>query len=775
MKKGKTNFRETVQNGIALLEQSEDQPGRRIRGIGAVADTVNFNRRLYPAEVLRDAVRRAQAKLARSLGNGHILGEADHPYGAPRLRELVVKWEAIVFNDTTLQVEVEGRLIPTAAGADAIAMMESGVLPGLSLRGYGDSDYDEETATETVTYLELTGFDLVFEPAFEAAGVTVFEQHQHREGRDMDEEEKGKGKEPVVNGKVDAKLAADLVEQTQRREAAEKAMAEAKQNADEQKAGADKRLAELEAQNAQLAEQAAEADRMKREAAVAQAITEAVKDLPYGAKLNESFSKGVRAAGLADVAAVAPYVAAKREEYDAIMAENKQAEAAARRGALGLVNVVGPVFEQETGQPAYTQFSHMLREQLAVRGLATERDLNTGKSRAEVLARQMTAAFDKQYGRELIAEHRAWTELQEATATSDLNLPYAVSRAIIGEAVPDIVAANVFDFGLIDASPTRVWFEAYAGESGSAPTISAEVVTADSDAWVAMAQKHLRRGTVTVTNSAVNVTYTEWTDYMIDYAGGRIYAFASPGAITDGQSIKVTYTYDLVAAGEGGAIQRGKGTLSYQDVSVHAHRLAGLINDEAIAFGQSQLGWDAPTRVISMLIRELREMLDVGIFSLAIAASVQSGNSGGTWTSASDTEADLIKKLGIAKVAVENDYYMPRYFVMSKTNADRVSNWTGLTREGFPDALLGAAGFANMQVKGLPVFATTAMPDSHILVVHPELVQHRVLSTRPMALKGPFQYRDASANLVAAQEWYVEEYNGSWVFVNNKGGSVRIV
>jgi hypothetical protein len=111
---------------------------------------------------------------------------------------------------------------------------------------------------------------------------------------------------------------------------------------------------------------------------------------------------------------------------------------------------------------------------------------------------------------------------------------------------------------------------------------------------------------------------------------------------------------------------------------------------------------------------------------------------------------------------------------MSKTNADRLSNWTGLTREGFPDALLGAAGFANMQVKGLPIFSTTAMPDTHILVVHPELVQHRVLSSRPMSLKGPFQYRDTNGNLVAAQEWYIEEYNGQWAFINNKGGYVRV-
>ena len=66
-----------------------------------------------------------------------------------------MKWESITFNETTRQVEVEGRLIPTSAGLNVITMMESGVLPGLSLRGYGDSDWNDAEQVEEVAYLEL--------------------------------------------------------------------------------------------------------------------------------------------------------------------------------------------------------------------------------------------------------------------------------------------------------------------------------------------------------------------------------------------------------------------------------------------------------------------------------------------------------------------------------------------------------------------------------------------------------------------------------------------
>lgn len=780
MKKGATKFRETVKGGITLLEQQEgERDGRRIRGVGAVADEINFNRRLYPAVVLRDAVRRAQAKLTRSLGNGHygILGEADHPPYSPRLLDTVVKWEAITYNETTRAVEVEGRLIPTAAGRDVIAMMESGVLPGLSLRGYGDSEFDTATGVETVTDLELTGFDLVFEPAFEGAGVTVFEQKQHREGsnREMDENEKDKGAgvattpDPVVG----AKLAADLAEQTARREAAEKAAAEAQQ-----------RVAQAEAEKKQLAEQAEELARMKRDAAVAQAIAEGTRDLPYGEKLNKAFTDAVIAAGLNDPAAVAAFITAKRAEYDVIVAENKaraeaavaearRGEAAARIAAMGGVQVLGPVIERETGVPAYAGVSVILQEQLARRGMSIGKNAKRDQSKAARFAAKYLEAFDRGYQSQLQHEASEMARLQEAMATTDLNLPYSVMRAVIAEAVPMLVAANVFDIDTVETSPTLLYFESYTAESGAAVTVSNEDVTADEGAWVNLANKRIRPGTVNVTLDTVGTQYTENDDYVIDYANGRLYTLPA-GDIADGASLDVDYIHEKVRGGENAPIQRGKGGLASQTITLAADRLAALISDEAIAFSATQMNWDAATRTVAMLTREIREYIDVGIFRLAVAQAVISGNTGGSWTAAGKDWDDLVEKLGVAKVAVENDYYEPVAFVASKTNAERISNWTGLTDLGFPDSILGAAGYASLQLKGLPVFSTTAMPDSVILVVHPELVQHRVLASRPMELKGPFQGRDGDGMLLPSQEWFVQEYNATFSHIVNKGGYVLV-
>lgn len=752
-----TKFREVVQGAVALLEETATAEGapRRLRGVGALADVVNQNRRLYPGDVLRDAVRRAEAKLTRSLSNGNILGEADHPQGSPRLLETVVKWEGLTFNETTKAVEVEGRIIPTDAGRNVTTLMENGVFPGLSLRGYGESEYDKETNVETVTYLELTGFDLVWEPSFVEAGVTVFEHKQPDKGSEMDEKEK---------------------DELRRREAAEE-LAEAKRVAAEKEAEA-KRLTEA---NAQLQEAASRR-------AVADAIAEATVALKYDAALVARVREAALAAGLADAAAVRTFVAAECAKLDAVIeavqaqaqrdAEAKriadEADEAKQRVEARGVRVVGPVIEKETGQPEYLEFSEQVRHELAVRHLV-ERDARRAASPAGELAGRMLAAFDKAYRSQLIQEHAARREWQEALATTDLNLPYSVARAVVAEAVPQLVAANIFDFGTIDGTPTRVWFKAYAAETGAAPTVTAEVVTSDEGAWVALANQYLRPGSVTVTNNAANVTYTEWSDYRIDYPGGRIYTLPNPGTIGDAATIKVTYTYDAIATGEGGAIQRGKTTLSYQDVAVAALRMSVLVNDEAAALGMSQFGWDPMSQSISSLIAEVNEKIDQAVFYLAINKALESGNNGGSWTAASDSEADLVKKMGIAAVAVRNDHYQPTAFVMSKTNADRLSNWTGLTREGFPDALLGAAGFENMQVKGLPVFSSVQMPDSHILVVNRELVQHRVLASRPMSLFGPFQYRNTDAKLTAQKEWYVEQYSGQWSFVANKGGYVRVI
>ena len=771
----KQKFREVVDDGVSLLEQTADRPGRRIRAIGAVADVVNRNGRRYSSSVLREAVERAQAKLSRSLGHGNaLLGEADHPQdNRPRVLLTVVKWEDIQFNETTRQIELEGRLIESSAGRDLLALMDAELYPGVSLRGYGTSDRvdgDDGALVEEVTWLELTGFDLVFEQSFPEAAVTVLEQSEEKNQDKIEEGESNMEKnaqDPVAEQAAavppvqDTELARKMTETMEKAQAAEKAQADA-----------EKALAEATAREAKLAEEKAaleavraELEKAQREREIAEAITEATAKLPYTQAINGRLTEAVKAAQPQTAEAVAALVEAKRAEYDAIVA-------AARVTAQGGIAVLGPVFERETGQPEFALPAYQLQEQMVARGRAAKRNLAQDATRGGLMARQMLESFDKAYRTQLIQESNDLRQWQEAESTTDLNLPYSVMRTIIPEVYAELVAANVFDVATIENSPARLYFENYAAESGAAPAIVDEVVTAALGGWVALANKRIRPGTVVLTNSGATVTYVENTDYVVDYANGRLYALTG-GAITNSQSLKIDYTYEKVRGGEGAGIQRGKGQLSFQTIETAADRLAALVNDEAMTFARTQLGWDAMTRTMAMLTREIREYIDQGMIRLAVANAIVSGNSGGSWTASGADYGDLVEKLGTAKVAVENDFYMPAYFLMSKTNADRLSNWTGLTRDGFPDAVLGAAGFANMQIKGLPVFSSVHMPDSVIVVGHPELVQHRVLASKPLHLEGPFQGY-SSGNVTAAKEWYAEEYNATVSLIPNKGGFVKV-
>jgi hypothetical protein len=432
------------------------------------------------------------------------------------------------------------------------------------------------------------------------------------------------------------------------------------------------------------------------------------------------------------------------------------------------------VIETETGTPEFARASFAFTERLVERNLTRRRDLRKLETPNAIFTRRYLAAYDRAFQSQLLAESARLSQWNEAETTSDLNLPYSVSRAIIEEAFPELVALSIFDFDLIDASPTNLYFESYSAESGAAPSVTDEAFTSVHGSWVSLANKRIRPGTVVVTSSPAGTTYTEFTDYVVDAANGRIMVLPSPGTMANSTAFLVDYTYDKVRAGEGAAIQRGKGALSYQVITAAADRLATQITDEAITFARSQLGWDAQTRTMMMVIREIREMIDKGAIELGLAQAVRAGNNGGTWNyGGGDSVSDFVEKLGAAKTAVYVDNYMPEFFLLSPTNADLLSNWDGFKRDGFPDAVLSSAGFVG-QVKGLPVFQSNQMRDSHGLTGNRELVQHRVLTTKPMTLKGPYSSYDSNGNLVASEQWYAEEYNATESPIKEKGGFVTI-
>ena len=715
-----TRFEERVQSALALQEAREAGAARRVRAVGLTAGVINANKRRYSLPVLQAAVAELSSHLHESAGQGRLVatGEAEHPRdkgGRPSLLETVVKWEQATIHEG--QVLLEGVILPTAKGRDILTLIEHGVPVGVSMRGYGQAKPMAENVQE-VTALTITGFDLVAEPSDPFARLT---ESKEQVEDTMDEQEK---------------LQQELAE-------SKRALAEQAQALTEAKRAQDELVA------------------LKASQAVETAITEAAKGLRYGDQLNKLFVESVRAGAPGDAAAVQALVEAKRKEFDGIIS-------AAKLNSMGRVDVLGPVFERETGRPEYSRAAFEITESLVAHNLGERYDLAKRQDPASRYAKLYLERFDEKYERQLIAEAKAFNE---ASTTSDMNLPYSVMRAVVEQVWPEVVAANVFDFGIATQAPERLYFETYAGESGtSAVAVTDEVVTGDHGVWVELANNRLNPGSVVLTNSGATVTYTEGTDYVVDYGLGNLKTLAA-GTTTDGQSLKIDYTYEAIRRGENTAIKGAKNTLAYITMEIAADRLSTYITSENVVFSRSQLGYDVVGRTIANLIRKIRTKIDKDIFYRAVAASAeQASNSGGTWTSASDAVSLLVQYIGLAKAKVANRFYTPTAIVMSTTNSERLSNWDGFDRTGFTNAFLGAAGFAG-GVKGLPVFHTPVMSDAYVLVTNRELVAQRTF--QPMALKGPYPVY-SSGELVAAEQYYVEEYNGTEVPVVEKVSHVKV-
>lgn len=736
-----------LDEGLAEGGAAAENGVRRVRAIGITADVVNGNRRRYPRPVLERALMELQGKLLESAGQGRLIatGEAEHPSdksGRPSLLEIVTKWEAASLSGDS--VLLEGVILPTSKGRDILTLVENGVPIGVSMRGFGNTRPVKVAGkpVEEVTELRITGFDLVAEPSDPQARLIESQQ----EDSEMEEQDK--------------ELLAKLEEAQRAKAELEKQQADAARQAQQQLAEAQKAQETLQAQLAEAQKAQAELEARKQAEAVDKAIVEATKDLKYGDSMNKLFVEAVRAAKPGTAAEVAALVEAKRTEYD-------QLAAATRLIAMGKtgVQVMGPVFERETGRPEFARAAFELNEALVRRGEGHRRNVLKGETLAEMFAAQVLERFDRMHQAKLVAESRMF---EEAEQTSDLNLPYSVARMLIEQAYPELVAANVYDFGSTDVSPAKVYYEAYAGESGSAPSVEDEAVTASTSAWVSLAHNRIRPGTMVVTNSGATVTYVEGSDYVVDYEEGKILAVAT---ITNGQSILADYTYDAMRKGEMTAIERAKNSLTVGTLTMAADRLAMEISNEAIVFSRSQMAYDAVTRTLGNLARLVRRKIDKDVLYKGLAASLkQSNNSGGTWTAASDEVSVLVKYIGIAKTKVHNRNYVPTGIVMSATNADRLSNWDGFKRDGFPNAVLGAAGFAG-SVKGLPIWASTEYPDGWIQVVHRELIAHRVY--QPMVFKGPFPSY-SNGQLVGAEQYYAEEFNGSMITVEEKSAHVWV-
>lgn len=763
-KKGK-KFEETIVNAIQLMESADAEKPEgpwRIKATGITADIINGNGRRYPAKVLEAAVRELKNHLHESAGQGRMLsltGESDHPADKgnkrPLLSETVFNWDTVNFDGK--QILIEGNLLGTSKGKDIHAQMRGGVIPGISQRGYGESKQVKvnDVPIDEITQLIITGYDATppNEQSDPYGSINYFESKNGDKEMNLEELLKLLRENPeAFAGITEAQVKKMGAEQlTKLEEQVRSALG----------IGAGENITES---LKSLKDKAGKFEESLKRGEVEAAITEAVKDLPFGKELNEAFTESIKDGKFGSADEVKKFAESQRKVFGKIAAGNKL-QGMGFKGGTGL-QVIGDVLESETGTPEYARVAFELTESVRKHEMRSKRTLILrAESPAAVLTEMLLAQYDKQNMRHLMAEAKAF---EEAESTSDLNLPYSVSRAVIAEAYPNLVAANIFDFGIMDQSPMNIFYEAFSGETGFSVTITDEVEAGGAeDTWYDLAQKNIIPGTVTVTSNPAGTTYVEGTDFVIDYELGKIrhIAAGSVGA----NDVLVTYTYHATRKGEDAEIERAKTTLSYQTITAAADRLADYITHEAIVFSRSQIGWDAVGRTMANLIRELRRDKDRRLIekALAVALSIAS-NKTAAWDISDAVYLDFVKRIGEAKVKVVNRFYTPTSLVMSATNSDYLSNWDGFTRDGFTNAELNAAGFVG-RVKGLNVWETPEMRDTFNLVLDRGILMHRIF--QPMLIKGPFPTY-SNGKLVAAEQYYAEEYNASLAPIGGKGSVV---
>lgn len=794
----------------SISEAAGSKAGNKRLSIGEAirADDRNLNNRIYPLPVLRAAVAEVQPKLTESVGQGRallmtpegapIVGEADHPSSKgknPELLGTVVAWDAMQLNEETGAVSISGLIADTSLGRDILALAEIGVLPGGSLRGYGVSQFvatAEGGEVEEVLELHITGYDLVLTPAFPNAHTTHIEsvapKNSHEGDNDM-------GLEAFLKAlKENAELAAqvraalgvtDVSQITQAQADAWQTMvrtqlklAEGEDVIAAIKAGQDARR--------QLAEAQAQAD-------IAAAVAAATRELPFG-ELNESFLDAVRSQKFTAADQVAPFVEGKRKEYAAIAAKvelqnrgmdtTKRPAAGAQVGGSRRVTVLGPVIENAGLAPEYATAAHSIGEKLLqARPSEFMRWKESAPSNVnQDFAVKVLAEFDRVHKRALMAEN---AQFAEALTASDLNLPVSITRAIIARAVPRLVAPSIFTTGVMTGPTDQWWYRTYAEETGATKTVTDELIAVPASlaggVTLSLGNQRIKPGTVVLQNNAANVTYTENTDFFIDYGNGKI-TFPSTSTVPTAASAKIDYQYLAIRKGEDQAIERAKIGLTSKTMTAKADRLATKITREALVFGRAAMGMDVAVETLADLAFEISRKIDGDLMRTALYAVRTGLNAAATGTfDLSDALADvtktqlLVNYIGQARQKIVNRYYSADWILMSGTLADYAANWPGFTQAGSrPDADLDAQGYAG-RLKSMPVFWSTEFPDDVVLVGGRELAGYFV--QRPMELFGPHPtYKDVSGELmvVAADQYYIEEFNATDAPIGEKGALVAV-
>lgn len=147
--------------GYTTLELTESAGAvLRFRGKFQEANSVNKNKRMYPYDVLADNV----SKLEETIKNRGLFGELDHPTDSiihlANASHLVTKlwWEGNILMG-------EGEILNTPSGKVLRSLIEGGLRVGISSRGVGQGQVNNEGVLVIGESYKLITFDAVADPS----------------------------------------------------------------------------------------------------------------------------------------------------------------------------------------------------------------------------------------------------------------------------------------------------------------------------------------------------------------------------------------------------------------------------------------------------------------------------------------------------------------------------------------------------------------------------------------------------------------------------------
>lgn len=146
-----------------LEELNEDGVPKKlkIKGRFGLAGAANGNRRIYPENVLGEAVNRVQSMVSEK----RMLGELDHPADAKihldKVSHVITKLEM----RQNGEVYGEAEVLPTAQGKILESLLKSGVKLGISSRGFGSTRDSSNGLQEVQGDYRLVTFDIVSDPS----------------------------------------------------------------------------------------------------------------------------------------------------------------------------------------------------------------------------------------------------------------------------------------------------------------------------------------------------------------------------------------------------------------------------------------------------------------------------------------------------------------------------------------------------------------------------------------------------------------------------------